>query len=156
MARSDGTKGSIKWSSDLKLNEAYTHKHPHVRNPRHTQHFETVLRLFRFENQTQGDTYLRANHPVFFVKSAGDSQSLDHSPTLIPTRPYKDRHHKDSVDENPHAEGMGVCVLCMCVCLRVCLRVCQPTPPPFPPPKHTDLRPRPLLSKHSARRVDKL
>ena len=32
-------------------------------------HFETVLRLFRFVNQTEGDAYLRAHYPVLYLRA---------------------------------------------------------------------------------------
>ena len=58
-------------------------------------HFETVLRLFRFDNQTDGDAYIKAHHPVFYIKA---SHGVDET---FPTRPYKDRAHADNVNETP-------------------------------------------------------
>ena len=38
-------------------------------------HFETVLRLFRFHNQTEGDAYLHSHYPVFYLKGDLDKAS---------------------------------------------------------------------------------
>jgi hypothetical protein len=58
-------------------------------------HFETVLRLFRFENQTEGDAYIKAHHPVFYIKASHGEDAL------LPTQPYKNRAHVDNVNEAP-------------------------------------------------------
>eukprot|EP00435_Cladocopium_sp_Y103_P049365 s542_g14.t2 len=55
-------------------------------------HFETVLRLFRFENQSQGDAYLRSHYPVFYIKGQPGGE-------LFPTEAYKERKHPDSKHE---------------------------------------------------------
>ncbi|CAK0795980.1 unnamed protein product, partial [Prorocentrum cordatum] len=56
-------------------------------------HFETVLRIFRFENETDGDAYLRSHPPVFYVRA-------EHSNTsLLPHDGYKSRAHPDNVRE---------------------------------------------------------
>eukprot|EP00434_Breviolum_minutum_P039856 symbB.v1.2.035399.t1/scaffold4703.1/size36139/2 len=55
-------------------------------------HFETVLRLFRFHNQTEGDAYLHSHYPVFYLKGHGDGE-------LFPTKAYKERKHPDSKHE---------------------------------------------------------
>jgi hypothetical protein len=48
-------------------------------------YFETVLRLFRFANQTDGDAYLKSHPPVFYLKAThGDDAAL-------PSPRYKDR-----------------------------------------------------------------
>ena len=56
--------------------------------------FEIVLRLFRFEDQSLGNAYLEANHPVFYVSA---STKLAHEP--IPTRGYKPREDSKNVNE---------------------------------------------------------
>ena len=41
-------------------------------------YFETVLRLFRFANQTEGDAYLRSAHPVFYLRAShGEGEDRD-------------------------------------------------------------------------------
>lgn len=55
-------------------------------------HFETVLRLFRFENQSEGDAYLRSHYPVFYIKGQSGGE-------LFPTEAYKERKHPDSKHE---------------------------------------------------------
>ena len=62
-------------------------------------HFETVLRLFRFQNQTDGDAYLRAHHPVFYLRASHGGED-DHAP--LPEPAYKARAHPDNVNEAPH------------------------------------------------------
>lgn len=56
-------------------------------------HFETVLRLFRFANQTEGDAYLKSHQPVFYLKASHGEE------LTLPTQPYKDRTHPDSARE---------------------------------------------------------
>jgi len=59
-------------------------------------HFEVVLRLFRFVNQTEGDAYLQSAPPVFYLRAAhGDATPLPASRTPA----YKPREHPDSVRE---------------------------------------------------------
>ena len=56
-------------------------------------YFETVLRIFRWKNQTAGDAYLRSHPPVFYLRgSHGDT-------TALPAPSYKSRAHPDSVRE---------------------------------------------------------
>lgn len=62
-------------------------------------HFETVLRLFRFQNQTDGDAYLRAHPPVFYLRASHGGEE-DHAP--LPEPAYKARAHPDNVNEAPH------------------------------------------------------
>lgn len=56
-------------------------------------HFETVLRLFRFANQTEGNAYLMSGHPVLYVAGSHN----DEEP--LPIAPYKARGHEESVRE---------------------------------------------------------
>ncbi|CAE7472831.1 GIP [Symbiodinium sp. CCMP2456] len=56
-------------------------------------HFETVLRLFRFANQSDGDAYLHSHHPVYYLKALHDEVAP------LPTPVYKGRHHPRSVRE---------------------------------------------------------
>jgi hypothetical protein len=56
-------------------------------------HYETVLRLFRFDNQTDGDAYLQAHHPVFYLKG------YHNEPLALPAKPYASRAHPDNVRE---------------------------------------------------------
>ena len=60
-------------------------------------HFETVLRLFRFENQTEGDAYLKSHHPVYYLNAAHNEAGI------FPSQPYKSRAHVDNVNEAPLA-----------------------------------------------------
>lgn len=57
-------------------------------------HFETVLRLFRFENQTQGDAYLKSYHPVYHITASHGAVQL------FPARAYTERAHPGSVSES--------------------------------------------------------
>ena len=56
-------------------------------------HFETVLRLFRFANQTEGDAYLQAHHPVFYLRGTHGEMA-----PLAPSG-YKERRDQRSVRE---------------------------------------------------------
>jgi hypothetical protein len=58
--------------------------------------FETVLRLFRFSNQTEGNAFLRSQPPVFYLSS---SQAFE----PLPSRPYKSRASAGNVDETAFA-----------------------------------------------------
>ena len=58
-------------------------------------YFETVLRLFRFKNQTAGEAYLRSHPPVFYLRA-----SHGHDLPLPPPR-YKSRAHPGNRHENP-------------------------------------------------------
>eukprot|EP00913_Durusdinium_trenchii_P029779 g27905.t1 len=58
-------------------------------------HFETVLRLFRFENQTEGDAYLHSHYPVYYLRAPEVGE-------LFASNVYKDRKHPDS----PHERGL--------------------------------------------------
>jgi hypothetical protein len=80
--------------SDLHLFEDALHVAGQVRLG---TYYETVLRLFRFQNQTDGDAYLQSHPPVFYVKG-------EHADTAtLPAPGYTDRAHVDNVDEQPHA-----------------------------------------------------
>ena len=58
-------------------------------------YFETVLRLFRFKNQTAGDAYLQSHPPVFYLRAS-------HGHDLaLPTPRYKSRAHPGNRHENP-------------------------------------------------------
>ena len=57
--------------------------------------YEVVLRLFRFQNQTDGDIYLKSKHPVFYIQGKAPKEEQP----LLPKATYKDRSHPDSVDE---------------------------------------------------------
>ncbi|KAL1504155.1 hypothetical protein AB1Y20_010564 [Prymnesium parvum] len=63
-------------------------------------YFEVVLRLFRFHNQTEGDAYLKAHPPVFYLKATHDEDALLPA-SMAPG--YKSREHADSVREGPLA-----------------------------------------------------
>jgi len=56
-------------------------------------HFETVMRIFRFENQTQGNAYLKSHHPVFYLRASHAQEET------LPTPFYKDRAHVSSFHE---------------------------------------------------------
>jgi hypothetical protein len=56
-------------------------------------HFETVLRLFRFRNQTEGDAFLHSHQPVYYITGGHDDDSA------FPTRGYKTREHPENVRE---------------------------------------------------------
>ena len=58
-------------------------------------HFETVLRLLRFANQTEGDAYLRGHHPVLYLRARHDADDA------LPTVGYAERLDARSVDETP-------------------------------------------------------
>ena len=59
-------------------------------------HFEVVLRLFRFRNQTEGDAYLRSAQPVFYLRAS----HADAAPLPAARAPgYRPREHPDSVRE---------------------------------------------------------
>ena len=63
-------------------------------------HFEVVLRLFRFVNQTEGDAYMQSAPPVFYLRAShGDATPL--AAARAPA--YKPREHPDSVREVPLA-----------------------------------------------------
>ena len=57
-------------------------------------HFETVLRIFRFKNQTDGDAYLRSHPPVFYIRA-------DHAEitSMLPSPGYKSRAHPKNFRE---------------------------------------------------------
>jgi len=57
-------------------------------------HFETVLRLFRFENQSAGDAFLRSHPPVYYVKG-----KHGHINSSLPMPTYKPRSHPQNVRE---------------------------------------------------------
>jgi hypothetical protein len=61
-------------------------------------HFEVVLRLFRFHNQSEGDAYLRSAPPVFYLAGThGEAAALPEA-----AKPsYQERRHPDSVQEGP-------------------------------------------------------
>ncbi|KAL3906704.1 MAG: hypothetical protein SGPRY_010451 [Prymnesium sp.] len=61
-------------------------------------HFEVVLRLFRFHNQTDAHAYLHSSPPVFYLRA-----NHDH-PTPLPgslNPSYASRYHPASVSEAP-------------------------------------------------------
>jgi hypothetical protein len=61
-------------------------------------YFETVLRLFRFKNQTAGDEFLKSHPPVYYLQAShGESAPL-------PMRSYKPRTHADNRRET-HLEA---------------------------------------------------
>lgn len=63
-------------------------------------YFEVVLRLFRFANQTEGDTYLQSAQPVFYLKATHEE---DASLPASATPAYRSRAHPDNVREAPLA-----------------------------------------------------
>ena len=66
-----------------------------VRAPTMTSSSPFHLGLFRFENQTEGDAYLRSHPPVYYLKGVhGDS-------TALPSPGYKDRAHSNNINEGP-------------------------------------------------------
>ena len=59
-------------------------------------YFEVVLRLFRFQNQTAGDAYLRSAPPVYYLRAThGAGEPLEESKAPR----YRDRTHPDAVHE---------------------------------------------------------
>ena len=67
--------------------------------------FETVMRLFRFEDQAAGDAYLRAHHPVFYVRA--DAPAAEGAASPLASAPYKARAHAKSAREAPMREGFA-------------------------------------------------
>ena len=61
-------------------------------------HFEVLMRLFRFHNQTEGDAYLHSYPPVYYLRGThGDDTFLPSSKAPG----YRSRAHPESVDEAP-------------------------------------------------------
>jgi hypothetical protein len=56
-------------------------------------HFETVLRLFKFADQAEGNAYLQSNHPVYYLSATHGKNGE------LPMRGYKDRAHPDNFHE---------------------------------------------------------
>lgn len=54
-------------------------------------YFETVLRIFRFHNQTEGDAYLRSHPPVFYLRG------IHREATALEAAGYSSRVHPLSV-----------------------------------------------------------
>jgi len=63
-------------------------------------HYEVVLRLFRFHNQTEGDLYLQSKQPVFYIQgaAAADTKNIEET-NLLPKPFYKERSHPDNINE---------------------------------------------------------
>uniref|UniRef100_A0A7S3TTK8 Uncharacterized protein n=1 Tax=Emiliania huxleyi TaxID=2903 RepID=A0A7S3TTK8_EMIHU len=55
--------------------------------------FETVLRLFRFANQTEGSLYLRSHHPLLYLSASHADEAA------LPPRGYSERRRPGSADE---------------------------------------------------------
>ena len=58
--------------------------------------FEVVWRLFRFANQTEGDTFLHSHPPVFYLQHKHPKSV---SIRKLPKPTYKERHNEDNVHE---------------------------------------------------------
>lgn len=62
---------------------------------------KVVLRIFRFQNQTEGDSYLQSKQPVFYIK--GDhpphKEETNQELLLLPQPFYNDRSHRKNIHE---------------------------------------------------------
>ena len=67
-------------------------------------YFEVLARLFRFDNQSEGDAYLHSHPPVYYLRGTHDEESLLPA-SLAPG--YSSRAHAESVDESPLAAAFA-------------------------------------------------